>query len=52
MIMEEMEKKLKKTYSVKVVGVKDGELGILSKRMDMQRKKKPKLAHSQKKIKE
>lgn len=32
--MQEAEKKLRKTYSVKVVGIKDGELGILSKRVD------------------
>lgn len=37
--MNECEKQLKKTYSVKVVGIKDGELGVLSKRVEMLKKK-------------
>ncbi|KAM3126776.1 hypothetical protein pb186bvf_021116 [Paramecium bursaria] len=39
-ILQETENKLRKTYSVKVVAVKDGELGILSKRIDIPKKKK------------
>lgn len=31
---------LKKTYSVKVVAVKDGEIGVLSKRLEMKNKSK------------
>lgn len=41
--MNECEQKLKKTYSVKVVGIKDGELGVLSKRVEMLKKKSFKL---------
>lgn len=41
------EDKLKKTYSVKVVGIKDGELGVLSKRVEMIRIKPKKLLTKQ-----
>ncbi|CAD8186323.1 unnamed protein product [Paramecium octaurelia] len=38
-IMQECEQKLKKTYTVKVVGIKDGELAVISKRFALPKKK-------------
>ena len=34
-ILKIAEDPLKKSYSVKIVGVKDGEIGVLSKRVEM-----------------
>jgi hypothetical protein len=36
-IIKEVEKPLKGTYSFKIMGVKDGEFGIMSKRLELKK---------------